>query len=108
MKTLKEKLGARIQELRKSKKFTQEKLAELIGLDTPNLSNIERGKRFVSSETLERIIKALDVEEKELFDFGHILQRDEIIKQINDILINSNDKDIRYYYRMIKMHKDTL
>ena len=61
MTTLKEKLGKRIKEIRKSRNLTQEKLAEMIGLDTPNLSNIERGKRFLSSETLEKIVKSLNL-----------------------------------------------
>ncbi len=106
MSSLKEKLGARIQEIRKSKNLTQEKLAEMINIDIPNLSNIERGKRFVSSETLERIIKALDVNEKDLFDFKHIKPREELIEMINEILKNSNDKDIRYYYKMMKIYKE--
>ena len=55
MPTLKEKLGARIKELRNSLGFSQEKLAELIDMDKPNLSNIERGKRFMTAETLEKL-----------------------------------------------------
>ena len=77
MSSLKVKLGARIQQIRKSKKLTQEQLAEMIDLDIPNLSNIERGKRFVSANTLENIVKALDVNEKELFDFGYKGTKDE-------------------------------
>ena len=106
MASLKEKLGKRIQEIRKSKKLTQEKLAELIGLDTPNLSNIERGKRFVTSETLEKIIKALNVSEKELFDFDHIKSREELITSINNILSETETKDIEYFYRMINLFKE--
>ena len=65
---LKEKLGRRIKEIRKARGYSQEQLAELINMDIPNLSNIERGKRFMTAETLEKIAKALDVTEKELFD----------------------------------------
>lgn len=107
MTLLKEKLGKRIQEIRKSKKLTQEKLAEIIGLDTPNLSNIERGKRFVTSETLEKIINALGVKEKELFDFEHIKTREELIESINKVLSNSETKDIEFYYRMINLYNET-
>ena len=42
MKTLKEKLGSRIKYLRKELGLSQYQLSELIGLDIPNLSNIER------------------------------------------------------------------
>ena len=106
MGSLKENLGARIQAVRKSKNLTQEKLAEIINLDTPNLSNIERGKRFVSSETLEKIIKALDIDASDLFEFGHLKTKPELIALINDILENSTDKDIQYYYRMMILHKE--
>ena len=108
MMSLKEKLGKRIQEIRKSKKLTQEKLAEMIGLDTPNLSNIERGKRFVTAETLEKIINALDVNEKDLFDFEHIKTREELLKSINKILNNSKTQDIEYFYRMINLYKEKI
>lgn len=108
MPTLKEKLGKRIQEIRKSKNITQEKLAEMIGIDTPNLSNIERGKRFVSSDTLEKIIKSLNVKEKDLFDFDHIKSKNDLINSINKILIESDTKEIEYYYRMISVYKESL
>ncbi len=108
MSTLKEKLGKRIQEIRKSKNLTQEKLAEMVGIDTPNLSNIERGKRFVSSETLEKIIKSLNVREKDLFDFEHIKSKNDLISSINKILNEADIKEIEYYYRMMSLYKESL
>jgi len=106
MSSLKIKLGARIQEIRKSKNITQEKLAEAIGLNVPNLSNIERGKKFVTAETLERIINALEIKESDLFDFGHIKTRKELLDLINDILSKASDKDIQYFYRMMSLYKE--
>lgn len=106
MGSLKENLGHRIQQIRKSKGITQEKLAEMIELDTPNLSNIETGKRFLSAETLEKIIKALNVKASELFDFDHINTKEILIKYINDILNESDLKDLEYYYRLIKYYKE--
>ena len=50
MHTLKEKLGARIKARRKELGLSQESLAELVNMDTPNLSNIERGKRFIRKD----------------------------------------------------------
>lgn len=105
MKTLKEKLGARIQEIRKLQNLTQEKLAEKIGLDTPNLSNIERGKRFVSAETLEKIVSALNITEKELFDFGYEKSREELIKDINTILSLTTDEELKVIYRFLSDYK---
>jgi len=99
MADLKKKLGARIQEIRKSKKITQEKLAELIDIETPNLSNIERGKKFMTADTLEKIINILGVKEKELFDFEHIIQRDELKQKIISELENMSDKELQYLYK---------
>ncbi len=108
MAELKEKLGKRIQQIRKSQNLTQEKLAEMIGIDTPNLSNIERGKRFVSSETLEKIIKSLNIPEKDLFDFGHLKSKTELINSINMILNESDIREIEYYYRMMNLYRESL
>ena len=101
MGSLKENFGARIQEIRKSKKLTQEKLAEKIGLDTPNLSNIERGKRFVSAETLEKIACALNISEKDLFDFKHFQSKENLISDINEVLNNSSEKEVQLCYKFI-------
>ena len=105
MKSLKQKLGARIQEIRKSKKITQEMLAEKIDMDKPNLSNIERGKHFMTAETLEKLANALDVEEKDLFDFGHIKSRNELINLLNKEIEKSSDKELMYFYKVISSFK---
>ena len=105
MEYLKKKLGARIQAIRKSKKMTQEKLAELIGLDIPNISNIERGKRFLSSTTLEKLVDALNVSAKDLFDFDHIKSREDLLISIQNIIQTSSDKELEYYYRMMNLYK---
>ena len=82
---IKKLLGRRIKELRESKDLTQEQLAEKIGIGQRNLSKIECGNNFVTSETLSKIISALQVEAKDLFDFNHkndkeILKR-ELLRQ---------------------------
>ena len=41
---IRKQVGKKIQKIRKSKGFTQEKLAELIGIEPPSLSYIETGK----------------------------------------------------------------
>mgnify|MGYP002421288587 CR=1 FL=1 len=105
MKSLKQKLGARIQEIRKSKNLTQEVLAEKIDMDKPNLSNIECGKRFMTAETLEKLANALEVEEKELFDFGHIQNRKELITLLNDTINNASDSELMYLYKGISALK---
>jgi transcriptional regulator with XRE-family HTH domain len=100
MSLLKKKLGARIQEIRKSKDWTQEVLAEKIDMDTPNLSNIECGRRFMTAETLEKIAKALEVEEKELFNFKQMKSRSELLVDINGMLDTASYSELKYIHKL--------
>ena len=59
-------LGKRIQEIRKSKKITQDYLAEKVGIETVSLSNIERGKFYPTAENLNKIITVLEIKPDEL------------------------------------------
>ncbi len=63
------KLGQNIRSLRKSKKLSQEKLAELIGKSRNYIGMIERAECNVPSKTLFEIAIALNTHPKELFDF---------------------------------------
>lgn len=99
MANLKEKLGAKIQEIRKSKHITQEKLAEMINMDTSNLSNIERGKKFMTSVTMEKLLKALNITEKDLFDFDHILPETELKKTIIKKLDTLSYTELQFLYK---------
>jgi len=101
MDTLKEKFGARLKEIRKSKNMTQENLAEITGMDIPNLSNIERGKKFVSSETLSKLATALNVSESELFNFGHKKSREELIDEIQKLIHSSDLSNLEFIYKTL-------
>lgn len=60
-------LGKRIKELRIKKGLTQERLAEIIGIGERNLSKIECGTNFVTSETLSKLLTALDIQATDKF-----------------------------------------
>ena len=66
---LQKKLGQRIASLRKTKKLTQEQLAEALGCSVEFISLVERGVNAPSVAGLERFAKILKVEVKELFTF---------------------------------------
>jgi len=63
-----QKLSHRIEDLRKEKNLTQEKLAEVAGLHRSYFWDIEQG-RNISIKTAYKIAKALDVTLSELFNF---------------------------------------
>lgn len=68
MADIQKKFGARIRDLRKQKRLSQEELAFRSGLHRTYISDIERGSRNVSIKNIEKIAKALDVSSKALFD----------------------------------------
>ncbi len=98
---IKKLFGKRLQEIRKSKKITQEALAELMGIETASLSNIERGKYFPSVENLEKILSILKIDLTELCSYEHLRNRDELRVEINEILDKNPDK-IGDFYKIIK------
>lgn len=66
-KRVKERFGARLHQLRKARKMSQEDLAFTADLDRSYLSAIERGKRNVSLINIHRLADALGVAPGELF-----------------------------------------
>ena len=65
---IKLKIGQRIKELRKELELSQESLAYKAEVDRTYVTDVENGRRNVSIEILERLIKALDVSITEFFN----------------------------------------
>lgn len=77
-------LGGKIKTIRKSKKVSQEKLAELAGLHPTYISNIEQGKVNASIYSYYMIAKALDTQFHDLCNISD----DTIDKNIeNDLAV---------------------
>ena len=64
---IKLKVGQRIRELRKKLELSQEALANEAEVDRTYMTDVENGRRNISVEVLERIIKALKVSHTEFF-----------------------------------------
>ena len=86
MSDLKKLLVQKIQKIRKSKGLTQEKLAEMINIETPSLSYLETGKYSPSIETLQKLSEALEVQPWEFYYFSEISneEKKEQLKQALD------------------------
>lgn len=56
-----EKMGRKIKKIRRSRRITQEVLAELVDLSVTHISNIETGKRIASLEAVVKIAAVLNV-----------------------------------------------
>lgn len=66
---LQKKLGQRIANLRRSREFTQEQLAEALDCSVEFISLVERGVNAPSVAGLEKFAKVLKVDVRELFTF---------------------------------------
>lgn len=61
-------LGNKLRTFRVEKKYSQERLAELTGLDRTYISGLERGKRNPSFLIIKRILTVLEISPNQLFE----------------------------------------
>ncbi len=64
---IKDKVGARIRELRHELGISQEALGNKAGVDRTYVTDVENGRRNISVEILEKLIAALEVSFQEFF-----------------------------------------
>lgn len=79
---LQETLSQNIKKYRKGK-YTQEQLAEKIGVSAQNINDIEGKRRWPRESTLVKIATALEIEVYQLF----------IPQSLNDITIDDTDEN---------------
>ena len=82
MYDIKKELGRKIKQIRKMRNLTQERLAELVGIGTPNISYIETGRFAPSVDTLQKIAIALKVEPYELYKFDNSKTDEELYNEL--------------------------
>ena len=73
--------GKRIKELRETRGLLQRQLAEILGVDVPMFSKIERGDRRAKREHVVILAQQLNTSEEELLS---LWLADKIINAIND------------------------
>lgn len=69
MATLRRKFGQRLLEIRRQRRMTQERFAEILNISVDFLSLIERGRNAPSFETLDSMAKRLKISVADLFTF---------------------------------------
>jgi len=77
MKTIRQKFGEKIRELRRAQGLSQEELAFRAGVHRNYLGGIERGERNPALENIVALAKALAVDPSELFRF----ERNKLLKK---------------------------
>src|SRR4030067_3608413 len=85
-------IGLRIKGLRKTKKLSQEELAERAETSPNYVSRMERGTENPNLDMLIKISKALEVDMGELFDFKHEVSTNQL-KEMLKRIANQIDDD---------------
>ena len=79
MSDLPQRLGSAVRELRRSRRFTQEELAERADLHRTTIANVEAGRSLKggpSLDTIERIAHAFDTTASDLIHRAERASRD--------------------------------
>lgn len=96
-----------IKRIRTNHKLTQEKFAELVGMQFKSISNLEAARSVANSENLENICNTLDVAPSELFLFFNENEDDkQKIEKINIILNKMSSENLDLAYRFLSVLHD--
>ena len=95
-------IGQRIRKFRKAHSFSQEELAEKVGISTTHMSHIETGNTKLSLQVLVKTALALEVSTDDiLFDQGTI-NRSNLTDQIMEVLDACTPQELIIMYDIIK------
>jgi transcriptional regulator with XRE-family HTH domain len=99
-------LGAKIKKVRESRSMSQEKLAEILSIPRPSLSQIENGNREIKSSELVEISKAFNCSLDELLDLKKepcitITGEDMGSSTSNEVRINVPQKNIKKFKEVL-------
>ena len=124
MEIIKKRFGEQLKACRKIKNLTQEKLAELVGINLRQLARIESGESFITAETLYNLCTVLEVSPKLLFDFDiedeilmtgsgdkvhlKVIKNGNLIQLVNNKISEDNEinKNIDFDNRMLKVARN--
>lgn len=111
MKDLKKQFGLRLKHLRVNFGLTQEQLSEKIGLQAQTIGQIEVGRYFVSSNTIEHICQVFGITPKCLFDFSESdihkdIDKDKNFNEIVQTLRESDEVKLKFIRKLLKIVLD--
>lgn len=98
---MKKQFGKKLKEIRKANKCDQKTLAAAVGINSVTISQIERGKKFISGTTLFSICDYFNISASVLFDFESNINEDPLYKEIIDEIKKHPDK-FNEIHRVVK------
>lgn len=101
-------IGQRIRKIRKARGFSQEKLAEEIGISTTHMSHIETANTKMSLSTFVALASALEVRTDELLYDERPENRSSSITFIMELLNDCSTQQVRIIEDVVKAVKESL
>lgn len=111
MSNLKQLVGKNLRRVRKAKKLTQTQLSVIANVQYRSIGYIEQGRYLGRVDTLEKIIKALDIPASELFLDVEIHPDDSInlkLAKINETLKTCTPEKLDVICKVIDALSKTL
>ena len=97
--------GLKLKQIRQTRGLSQAKLAEMAGIHEKHISKIETGRFYPNFETLNKILKALDLKFDNVgISLENVSTNDNpfYIKSMQ-ILSNADEQELEYYYSLLKI-----
>lgn len=96
--------GANVRHFRHTQSWTQEKLADRVGVTYETIGKIERGAAAPTFATTERIGKALGIHPLALFNIDTQLsgERGRLLSDIQSMISRMNDEQLSRAGKMLK------
>ena len=101
-------IGQRIRKFRKAYNFSQEQLAEKVGISTTHMSHIETGNTKLSLQVFVNIANALSVQTDELLYDIPKISRIIIKHELTEILDSCSQRDMYILVDVVKTLKSAL
>ncbi|UQZ84561.1 HTH-type transcriptional regulator SinR [Paenibacillus konkukensis] len=114
MNSLLRLVGEQLRLVRRARGLTQEELAEKCGLSFSYISDIERGSRNVTLESLDKIMTALDIMPSEVFNFKDIDSvnaaddKRMMVEILRSLLVERRPDEVRFILKMAQEFVQTV
>jgi transcriptional regulator with XRE-family HTH domain len=97
-------VGMRIKNLRRGKGYSQEKLAELAGINAKYLSSVERGEENPTLDLFIRLSQSLKIDINEMFNIEYESQPPQMLrKKLQALVAEIKDQDLSRAIRILGM-----
>jgi len=88
--------------IKKSKRTSQEKIAEKADISPPYLSRIECGRENPTLDMLIKLSNALEVEIWEMFDFGHVKGHKDIKGTLQNFIKTADEPTLHLALKVLR------